>query len=112
MRSVTTGMAVGFLTLVVAGCAAVKPHSETLNKRQYEEFGPKFTDEQKSAMSIEQKLAIYNEHHPRDEQLVCHEYRPTGSHQIAHRCMTRAERKQAMEDAQEFMRRSKGGRKR
>ena len=107
MQSVTAGMTVGLLILAVAGCTVVKPHSDTTNKRQYEEFGPKFTEEEKAAMSIEQKVAIYNEHHPHDEQLICMKYRPTGSHHIAHKCMTRGERKVAMDDAQEFMRQTK-----
>ena len=72
----------------LAACAGTAPDPEL---SLYEEHGPKFTEEQKSAMSDEQKVDIYNYHVPRDQELVCRNESPVGSHFKKMNCRSRSQ---------------------
>ena len=76
------------LTCLAAACTPVAPDP---GMTRYEEHGPKFTAEQKAAMSDEQKVDIYNYHVPRDEELVCRNESPVGSHFKKMNCRSRSQ---------------------
>ena len=90
-------------TLMASGCAYVGPSAEGKAWARYKEHAPKFTDEEKSNMTVEEKLAIYNAHVHPDQRLTCSQGEITGSHQLVWRCFTEAELKAQNEAAREFM---------
>lgn len=79
------------ILISAAGCAHVKPSTDAVAKERYETYGPKFTDEQKESMSVEEKLAIYNNEVREKDRLVCRAEQVTGSHIRKTRCFTREE---------------------
>lgn len=78
-------------TLLAGLVAACTPAAPDPAMTRYQEYGPKFTEEQKAAMSEEQKVDIYNHHVPRDEELVCRNESPVGSHFKKMNCRSRAQ---------------------
>ncbi len=104
----------GILMLVAAsvltsGCAYVGPSKDARAMARYEEYAPKFTDEEKANMSVDEKLAIYNANIALNHQLVCRREKVTGSHFRVHRCFTREELTAQQEAAEEFMRAARRG---
>lgn len=107
-RVLTTTVAACGL-MVLGGCSTIGPTPEAREKQQYEEFGPKFTDEEKAAMSTEQKLAVYNLNMERKDKLVCRGERPTGTRFKVTRCFTRQEMDDIRRTSQEWMREARRG---
>lgn len=95
--------------LVMSGCAYVGPTNDAKQMERYAEYAPKFTDDEKTNMSVDEKLAIYNANIALDHQLVCRQEKITGSHFRRHRCFTRDELTAQQEAAFNFMRASRRG---
>ncbi len=101
--------AVGGIIVVVlaalgtSACAYVGPSAEAKHWERYKEYAPKFTDEEKRNMTLDEKLAIYNAHVAPSERLSCAEGNITGSHQKVVRCFTNAELESQQEAARDFM---------
>lgn len=95
--------------VALAGCSAIGPSPDARKKAQYEEHGPKFTDEEKAAMSNEQKLAVYNLNVEKNKKLVCRTESPTGTRFKVTRCFTREEQREIRRAAEDFMRRARRG---
>ena len=91
-------------SLVVAGCAQIGPSAETQAYIRYDEIAPKFTQEEKDALTWEEKLAIYNTLMEPGYRLVCRRERVTGSKRIVARCFSENELEENREAAQEFLR--------
>lgn len=96
-------------SVLLSGCAYVKPSADARSMARYEEHAPKFTDEEKANMSVDEKLAIYNAHIAIRHQLVCRRERLTGSHFRVQRCFTRDELNAQQEAAEAFMRQARRG---
>ena len=95
--------------MTVSGCAYVGPSKEARQSSRYEEYGPKFTEEEKSNMSLEEKLAIYNANVAIEQQLSCKTGEVTGSHFLVFRCFTNDELMAQQNAAEEFMRAARRG---
>jgi hypothetical protein len=95
--------------VALSGCAYVKPSADARSMSRYEEYAPKFTDEEKANMSVDEKLAIYNANIAIKHQLVCRRETLTGSHFKVHRCFTREEMTAQQEAAEAFMRQARRG---
>jgi hypothetical protein len=108
-------MATGRLLILAAaavalsGCAYMKPSSDARAMQRYEDYAPKFTDEEKANMSVDEKLAIYNANIAIKHQLVCRRETLTGSHFKVHRCFTREELDAQQAAAESFMRQARRG---
>ena len=96
-------------TVALSGCAYVKPSADARAKQHYNEYAPKFTDEEKANMSVDEKLAIYNANIAIKHQLVCRRETLTGSHFKVQRCFTREEMAAQQEAAEAFMRQARRG---
>jgi hypothetical protein len=97
------------LGVALSGCAYMKPTADARAQQRYEEYAPKFTDEEKANMSVDEKLAIYNANIAIKHQLVCRRETLTGSHFKVHRCFTREELDAQQEAAEAFMRQARRG---
>jgi hypothetical protein len=95
--------------LTVSGCVYVGPSKEARQTARYEEYGPKFTEEEKTNMSLEEKLAIYNANVAIEQQLSCKTGEITGSHFRVFRCFTSDELMTQQDAAEEFMRSARRG---
>jgi uncharacterized protein YceK len=95
--------------VALSGCAYVKPSADARAEQRYREYAPKFTDEEKANMSVDEKLAIYNANIALTHQLVCRRETLTGSHFKVHRCFTREELNAQQEAAEAFMRQARRG---
>ena len=95
--------------LTVSGCVYVGPSKEARQTARYEEYGPKFTEEEKTNMSLEEKLAIYNANVAIEQQLSCKTGEITGSHFRVFRCFTSDELMTQQNAAEEFMRAARRG---
>ena len=98
------GLAGLLISSLVAGCAQIGPSAETEAFMRYDEIAPKFTQEEKDALTWEEKLAIYNTLIEPGHRLICQRERPTGSKRIVARCFSEAEVEDNRESAQEFLR--------
>ena len=103
MMRIIGGIAVGLLLLGSSGCAYIGPSAEAKEWERYREYAPKFTDEEKQNMTVEEKLAIYNAHVVEREKLTCSYERVTGSHIKVARCFTANELHEQREAAREFL---------
>lgn len=94
------------LMLCVAGLAACSgmPTSQATKDL---EVAPQYSQEQKDAMSEEQKVALYNESMSQEkDRVVCRRERPIGSHISRTVCRTRAEIEQDREMSRESLRKT------
>lgn len=92
------------LMIAIAGCAA--PASQSTKDL---EQAPTFTEEEKAAMSTEEKVAVYNESMSEEkDELVCRREKRVGSHFPRTVCFTRAEIELQRKSAQDVLQRSKG----
>jgi hypothetical protein len=90
---------------LTAGCSSM-PTSQTTKDLQ---DAPKYTQEEKDAMTEEEKVALYNESMTEDRnEVVCRRQHVVGSHFKKTVCKTRAEMAQEQESAQEALRRGGG----
>ena len=103
MKAITGLIVVAMVALVSSGCAYVGPSAEAKHWERYREYAPKFTEEEKRNMTLDEKLAIYNAHVDPSQRLTCKEGKITGSHQVTVRCFTEDEIEEAEEAAREFM---------
>ena len=104
------GVLIGVIAaVVVSGCAYVGPSKEARQSARYEEYGPKFTREEKANMSLDEKLAIYNANVAIAQRLSCKTGEITGSHFRVFRCFTNDELMAQQNAAEEFMRAAKRG---
>ena len=95
--------------VALGGSSMIGPSPEARKKAQYEEHGPKYTEDQKAAMSTEHKLALYNLNVEKRHQLKCRGERPTGTRFKVTRCFTFEEQREMRNAAQDFMRRARRG---
>ena len=95
--------------LVTSGCAYIGPTNDAKQMDRYEEYAPKFTDDEKTNMSVDEKLAIYNANVAIEQQLSCKSGEITGSHFRVFRCFTNDELMAQQNAAEEFMRAAKRG---
>ena len=102
-RTPGTIIVMALVALGSSACAYMGPSAEARHTERYKEYGPKFTDEQKGNMTMDEKLAIYNANVHPSQRLTCEEGEITGSHQKIVRCFTDDERKAQQETARDFM---------
>ena len=95
--------------LAVCGCSQMGPSKDAVAKERYQAYGPRFSQEEIDAMSLDQKLAIYNYNVPENQQLICRNELPLGTHFKAIRCWTREEFELQRRAAEDFMRAAKRG---
>lgn len=99
MKSIVPAVLLAIGIVGISGCAA---QSESATAA-----GPKFTEEEKAAMTEEEKLAIYNEQVREEERVTCRPERTTGSHMQRRTCRTAQEKRLEREAAEEAMRNSR-----
>ncbi len=101
--SILTALAL-FSVLLAAGCAsnAAKPAASKA------EISQRFTEVEKSKMTEEEKLAIYNQYRDEDDRLICTRDVVTGSHFRRNNCRTVAQRRAERQEAQEALQRAQG----
>jgi hypothetical protein len=92
----------------LAGCAYVKPSPDAEAKQQYEAYGPKFTEEQKSYLDADEKAAIYNAEVRPEDKVTCRREKVLGSHFQKDRCVTQKEADDAKLAAETLMRETRG----
>jgi hypothetical protein len=93
------------LTVAFAACSSMPTSSATKDL----EVAPTYSEEQKDAMTEEEKVAAYNDSMSKErDEIVCRRVQVTGSHFKQTVCRTRAEMEQESRDAQEAIMRSKG----
>ena len=102
-------MTLAAASVLMTGCAYVGPSADAKAMKRYDDYAPKFTDEEKANMSADEKLAIYNANIALNHQLVCRRETITGSHFKVHRCFTREELDAQQEAAEAFMRAARRG---
>lgn len=100
----TAGLTGLLISSLITGCANIGPSAETEAFMRYDEIAPKFTQEEKNALTWEEKLAIYNTLMEPGHRLICQRERLTGSKRIVARCFSETEVKENREAAQEFLR--------
>ncbi len=103
MRAIGGMIVVALVALGTSACAYVGPSAEAKHWERYKEYAPKFTNEEKDNMTMDEKLAIYNAHVHPSQRLTCMEDEITGSHQKVVRCFTEEERAAQQETARDFM---------
>jgi hypothetical protein len=103
MKTILTPFAAA-IVLTLAGCSSIGPPSYALNAQD----GPAFTEEEKSAMTTEEKAEIYNEQQDQEDQVVCRRERPVGSRMMKTVCRTRSEIEQERVETQDAIRPAKG----
>ena len=103
MRLIGGVVVIALMALGSSACSYVGPSAEAKHWERYREYAPKFTDEEKRNMTLDEKLAIYNAHVHPSQRLTCAEGKITGSHQPTMRCFTESELEQQQEAAREFM---------
>jgi hypothetical protein len=103
MRGVGGLFVAAAVAIVSSGCAYVGPSAEAKHWERYKEYAPKFTDEEKRNMTLEEKLAIYNANVHPSQRLTCEQGEITGSHQKVVRCFTEDERQAQEDTARDFM---------
>lgn len=101
LHAAVTGL---LLSSLVSGCAHIGPSAETQAFIRYDEIAPKFTQEEKNALTWEEKLAIYNTLIEPGHRLICQRERQTGSKRIVARCFSETEVEENREAAQDFLR--------
>jgi predicted kinase len=90
---------------LTAGCSSM-PTSQTTQDLQ---TAPQFTEEEKEAMTTDEKAAVYNESMSRErDEIVCRRQHVVGSHFKKTVCRTRAEIEAEREAAQMALREAKG----
>lgn len=90
---------------VTAGCSSM-PTSQTTQDLQ---TAPQFTEEEKEAMTTEEKVAVYNESMSQDkDELVCRREQVTGSHFKKTVCRTRAQLEAERRSGQDALGQAKG----
>lgn len=95
----------GCALALVVGCSSM-PTSQTTKDL---DVAPQYTQEEKDAMTEEEKVALYNESMSVDKnELVCRREHVVGSHFKKTVCKTREEIAAERESAQEAMRRGGG----
>lgn len=93
-----TTMTVGLLAAVIlAGTACTSQATKDAAG------GPRFTAEQKTAMTEEEKLAIYNEQVREQDRVTCVRRKTVGTRLGSRICTTAAERQREREDGQRIM---------
>ncbi|UCC14476.1 MAG: hypothetical protein JSW21_00435 [Gammaproteobacteria bacterium] len=93
------------LTLALAACSSLPTSSATKDLQ----VAPAYTQEEKDAMTEEEKVAAYNESMSQDrDEIVCRRVQVTGSHFKQTVCKTRAEMEQERQDAQDAIMRARG----
>jgi len=92
----------------LSGCEHVKPSPDAEAQQRYETYGPKFTDEEKSQMSAEEKVALYNAEVRPEDRIICRREKVLGSHFRQERCFTQKELDEAQEAANQMMRDARG----
>jgi hypothetical protein len=103
MRLIGGVVVIAVMALGSSACSYVGPSAEAKHWERYKEYAPKFTDEEKRNMSLDEKLAIYNAHVHPSQRLTCSPGKMTGSHQPTMRCFTESELEEQQEAAREFM---------
>jgi hypothetical protein len=91
--------------LIVTALAAVAGCASSASKDAAS--GPKYTAEEKAAMTEEEKLAIYNENVRDKDQVTCSAQRSTGSHMTRRVCKSAAQRAAEQEAAEDSLRNSR-----
>ncbi len=90
--------------IAITGCAM--PTSQS--SKDLEE-APRFTEEEKDAMTTEEKVAVYNESMSEEkDKLVCRREKRVGSHFPRTVCFTREEIEADRQSAQDAVWRAKG----
>lgn len=106
MIGTTTKYATLVLALVGLAACSSMPKSQTTKDLAN---APQYTQEEKDAMTEEQKIALYNESMSQEKsKVVCRREKPIGSHMTKTVCRTRAEIEQDQENSQESLRNTRG----
>jgi hypothetical protein len=104
IKTLVSAIALGLL-VALAGCAA-----PTSGKTKDLQVAPTYTEEEKAAMSTEEKVAAYNDSMSDEkDELVCRREKPTGSHMSKTVCYTREQIDMQRKEAQEALHGSAAG---
>lgn len=105
MNKIAVTLMSAFILSVTAGCSSM-PTSQTTQDLQ---TAPQFTEEEKEAMSTDEKVAVYNESMSQErDELVCRREHVVGSHFKKTVCKTRAEMEAERRSAQDALGQAKG----
>lgn len=97
------------MRILVISAALLLGACSTYQATEEVNAGPEFTEEEKAAMSTEEKVEVYNAQVTDEkDEIVCRRRATTGSHMRRTTCKTRWEMKREREAAQETLERSKG----
>lgn len=105
MKQIAVALMSACILTLAAGCTSMPTSQAT----QDLEVAPQFTEEEKAAMSTEEKVAVYNESMSQDrDQIVCRREEVTGSHFKKTVCRSRAEIEAERRAAQDALGQAKG----
>jgi hypothetical protein len=105
MNKIAVTLMSACILAVTAGCSSM-PASQTTRDLQ---SAPQFSEEEKAAMTTEEKVAVYNESMSQErDELVCRREHVVGSHFKKTVCRTRAEIEAERRSAQDAMGQAKG----
>ena len=105
MSKIAVSLTSACILALMAGCSSM-PTSQTTKDL---ESAPQFTEEEKAAMTTEEKVAVYNESMNEDgDELVCRREHVVGSHFKKTVCKTRAEMEAERRSAQDALGQAKG----
>lgn len=89
------------MVMGTVACSSMPESQATVDARS----GPQFTQEQKDAMTTDEKVALYNEEVREEDEIVCRRERSVGSRMNRTRCFSRSEREANQDESQEALRR-------
>jgi hypothetical protein len=89
---------------LLSACASMPESTATKDARD----GALYSEEEKAAMSPEEKVAAYNESQEEQNQVVCRRERPVGSRMTKTVCRTRAQIEQERRAAQDALSSDRG----
>ena len=105
MHKSITSLAPVMVVIALTACSSMPESQATVDARN----GPEFTQEQKDAMSSDEKVALFNAEVREQDELVCRRERTVGSRMNKTRCFSRSEQKANQEESQEALRRMQNG---
>jgi len=100
MKNKITAIGTAVLIICVSGCSSMPESQATVDARN----GPEFTQEQKDAMTTDEKVALFNEEVREQDKVVCRRERTVGSRMNTTRCTSQADREAAHENSREALR--------
>ncbi len=101
-NAVLTALA-GLVLVAIVGCT-----STTYQGTRDVQAGPTFTEEEKEALTQEDRVAVYNEQVREKDRLICRREKRTGSHRSTMVCRTVEEKEADADSARDALMRARG----